>query len=121
MRPGHPRRAFASVGVPDPGASLVRVQAVFLDHGGGPRASSRLRRCRQQDWTTVPDPSVTDPTDVIIRIETATICGTDLHILKGEVSSFLTHRFPLSDIMQAYEVFADPGQSGALKVLLTAT
>jgi hypothetical protein len=38
-----------------------------------------------KDWTTVPDPSVIDPTDAIIRIEAATICGTDLHILKGDV------------------------------------
>jgi alcohol dehydrogenase len=26
-----------------------------------------------------------DPTDVIVRIDTTTICGTDLHILKGDV------------------------------------
>ena len=25
------------------------------------------------------------PTDVIVRIDTTTICGTDLHILKGDV------------------------------------
>ena len=39
---------------------------------------------------------------------------------KLDVSSFLTHRFGLPDIMQAYEVFADPQQTEALKVLLTA-
>ncbi len=38
-----------------------------------------------KDWTTVPDPSVVDPTDAIIRIDAVTICGTDLHILKGDV------------------------------------
>ena len=37
-----------------------------------------------------------------------------------DVSSFLTHRFALGEIVQAYEVFADPAQSGALKVLLSA-
>jgi alcohol dehydrogenase len=26
-----------------------------------------------------------DPTDIIVRVDTATICGTDLHILKGDV------------------------------------
>ena len=36
-------------------------------------------------WTTVPDPSVHDPRDAIIRVEAVTICGTDLHILKGDV------------------------------------
>jgi alcohol dehydrogenase len=33
----------------------------------------------------VPDPKVEAPTDVIARITSATICGTDLHILKGDV------------------------------------
>ena len=33
----------------------------------------------------VDDPKIIDPTDVIVRIDTATICGTDLHILKGDV------------------------------------
>jgi alcohol dehydrogenase len=36
-------------------------------------------------WTDVPDPSIKEPTDAIVRIDTATICGTDLHILKGDV------------------------------------
>lgn len=43
-------------------------------HGPGERA-----------WEEVPDPSIEAPTDVIVRIDTATICGTDLHILKGDV------------------------------------
>jgi len=36
-------------------------------------------------WTDVPDPVIEDPTDVIVRIDSSTICGTDLHILKGDV------------------------------------
>jgi alcohol dehydrogenase len=36
-------------------------------------------------WDTVPDPTIIDPTDAIVRIDTTTICGTDLHILKGDV------------------------------------
>jgi alcohol dehydrogenase len=36
-------------------------------------------------WEEVPDPKIIEPTDVIVRIETTTICGTDLHILKGDV------------------------------------
>ena len=39
----------------------------------------------QRGWDTVDDPAIIDPTDVIVRIDTATICGTDLHILKGDV------------------------------------
>jgi alcohol dehydrogenase len=36
-------------------------------------------------WEDVPDPKIIQPTDVIVRVETTTICGTDLHILKGDV------------------------------------
>ncbi|MGH2880496.1 MAG: zinc-dependent alcohol dehydrogenase family protein [Solirubrobacteraceae bacterium] len=39
----------------------------------------------QRGWDTVPDPTIIDPTDAIVRIDTSTICGTDLHILKGDV------------------------------------
>ncbi len=36
-------------------------------------------------WQEVPNPKIQKPTDVIVEIETTTICGTDLHILKGDV------------------------------------
>ena len=36
-------------------------------------------------WESVPDPSIIAPTDAIVRIDSSTICGTDLHILKGDV------------------------------------
>jgi alcohol dehydrogenase len=39
----------------------------------------------QKSWDTVPDPSPAEPTDVVVQIDTTTICGTDLHILKGDV------------------------------------
>ncbi|MDX3278423.1 alcohol dehydrogenase catalytic domain-containing protein, partial [Streptomyces scabiei] len=39
----------------------------------------------QSSWQDVPDPGIKDPTDVIVRVDTVTICGTDLHILKGDV------------------------------------
>jgi alcohol dehydrogenase len=43
-------------------------------HGPGERA-----------WQDVPDPVIQEPTDAIVRIDSSTICGTDLHILKGDV------------------------------------
>ncbi|MDX2995376.1 alcohol dehydrogenase catalytic domain-containing protein, partial [Streptomyces scabiei] len=46
----------------------------FVFHGPG-----------QSSWQDVPDPGIKDPTDVIVRVDTVTICGTDLHILKGDV------------------------------------
>jgi alcohol dehydrogenase len=36
-------------------------------------------------WEEVPDPTIQQPTDAVVRVETTTICGTDLHILKGDV------------------------------------
>src|SRR5580704_116881 len=36
-------------------------------------------------WETVADPTIQQPTDAIVKIDTSTICGTDLHILKGDV------------------------------------
>ena len=39
----------------------------------------------ERGWDTVDDPTILDPTDAIVRIDTSTICGTDLHILKGDV------------------------------------
>ncbi|MFF3464188.1 zinc-dependent alcohol dehydrogenase family protein [Streptomyces sp. NPDC001984] len=39
----------------------------------------------QSAWEDVPDPAVKEPTDAIVRVDTVTICGTDLHILKGDV------------------------------------
>ncbi|WP_284974919.1 zinc-dependent alcohol dehydrogenase family protein [Arthrobacter sp. efr-133-TYG-104] len=39
----------------------------------------------KKSWTDVPDPRIITPTDAIVRIDTTTICGTDLHILRGDV------------------------------------
>jgi alcohol dehydrogenase len=39
----------------------------------------------RRSWDTAADPSIVDPTDAIVQIDTTTICGTDLHILKGDV------------------------------------
>ena len=34
-----------------------------------------------------PKPTITDPTDAIVKVTKTTICGTDLHILKGDVAT----------------------------------
>jgi len=39
----------------------------------------------KKSWQDVPEPEIIHPTDVIVRVDTTTICGTDLHILKGDV------------------------------------
>ncbi|WOF44984.1 zinc-dependent alcohol dehydrogenase family protein [Sphingopyxis indica] len=39
----------------------------------------------KKDWVEKAKPGIDKPTDVIVRITRTTICGTDLHILKGDV------------------------------------
>jgi alcohol dehydrogenase len=39
----------------------------------------------QRAWSEVPDPVILDATDAIVGVNCTTICGTDLHILKGDV------------------------------------
>jgi alcohol dehydrogenase len=36
-------------------------------------------------WEEVPKPQITADTDAIVRVDATTICGTDLHILKGDL------------------------------------
>ena len=39
----------------------------------------------QKAWEDAADPVIIDDTDAIVRVDATTICGTDLHILKGDV------------------------------------
>ena len=39
----------------------------------------------QRAWEETPRPTIQNATDAIVRITTSTICGTDLHILKGDL------------------------------------
>jgi alcohol dehydrogenase len=38
----------------------------------------------RKGWEDVPDATIKDDTDAVVRVDTVTICGTDLHILKGD-------------------------------------
>jgi alcohol dehydrogenase len=39
----------------------------------------------QKAWEEVAKPKITAATDAIVRVDATTICGTDLHILKGDL------------------------------------
>src|SRR5947199_8721282 len=39
----------------------------------------------KKDWVSKADPSLVAPTDAVVKIDSSTVCGTDLHILKGDV------------------------------------
>jgi alcohol dehydrogenase len=42
-------------------------------------------RPRKFAWEDKPRPAIQEPSDAIVRVTTSTICGTDLHILKGDL------------------------------------
>ena len=39
----------------------------------------------KRSWEDVPDAAIQDSTDAVVRVDAVTICGTDLHILGGDV------------------------------------
>jgi alcohol dehydrogenase len=53
----------------------------LIYHGPGKRA-----------WEEKPKPKIQDATDAIVKIVKTTICGTDLHILKGDVPTVTNGR-----------------------------
>ena len=44
-------------------------------------------------WEEVAKPTLLKDTDAIVRVDASTICGTDLHIMKGDVPE-VTHPRP---------------------------
>src|SRR5674476_1384871 len=46
----------------------------------------------KKSWDEVPDPKLMEPTDAIVQVDTTTICGTDLHILKGDMPAVTAGR-----------------------------
>src|SRR5665213_3971710 len=46
----------------------------------------------KKSWEEKPKPVIQNDTDVIVKIIKTTICGTDLHILKGDVPEVTTGR-----------------------------
>jgi alcohol dehydrogenase len=46
----------------------------------------------KKSWDEVPDPTLIDPTDAIVSVDATTICGSDLHILKGDLPEVTSGR-----------------------------
>ena len=62
--------------------------------------------------------NVTITTGLVDTYSTPTL----IRLVQGgqlDMAPLITHRFPLDDLLQAYEVFADAAHTGALKVVLT--
>ena len=68
-------------------------EALLERAGTGPHAGATtmmalvFHGAGQRRWEEKPKPKIVATTDAIVRITTTTICGTDLHILKGDVPS----------------------------------
>ena len=61
----------------DPAKALILASMkALIYHGPGKRS-----------WEDKPRPAIQEASDAVVRITTSTICGTDLHILKGDVPS----------------------------------
>jgi alcohol dehydrogenase len=58
----------------DGGGPAAALMKALVYHGPGQRA-----------WEDRPRPVIRDATDAVVHITTSTICGTDLHILKGDL------------------------------------
>jgi len=43
-------------------------------------------------WQAAPKPTLRDSSDAVVRITTTTICGTDLHIMKGDLPTITAGR-----------------------------
>ena len=63
------------------GVDTNKKMKALVYHGPGKKA-----------WEDKPKPILVKPTDAIVRIVKTTICGTDLHILKGDVPTVTNGR-----------------------------
>jgi threonine dehydrogenase-like Zn-dependent dehydrogenase len=70
----------------------------------------------QRSWDSAEDPGIVDPTDVIVTVPTLLKLARDGRIQSEKLG---THRFALSDIEAAYDVFGAADEHNALKVVLT--
>jgi len=46
----------------------------------------------EKSWDDVPDAALVDATDAVVQVDATTICGSDLHILKGDLAEVTSGR-----------------------------
>src|SRR5688572_18145104 len=71
----------------------MKSSEAVLDHADGAAAHAGAATMKalvyhgpgRRSWEEKPKPRITEATDAVVRVTTTTICGTDLHILKGDV------------------------------------
>jgi alcohol dehydrogenase len=62
-------------------SAIVNTMNALVYHGPG-----------KKTWEQMPKPAIIEPTDALVRILKTTICGTDLHIMKGDVPAVIDGR-----------------------------
>ena len=65
--------------------TVVDIDPVTSGHDASTMKALVYNGPGRRAWQSSPRPIIREPGDAIVRITTATICGTDLHILKGDV------------------------------------
>jgi len=61
----------------------------------------------EKSWDEVPDAKVIDPTDAVVRVDATTICGSDLHILKGDLPEVTAGRIIGHEAVGTVEAVGD--------------
>ena len=61
----------------------------------------------EKAWEDVSDPVIQEDTDAIVRVDAVTICGTDLHILKGDVPAVTDGRILGHEAVGTVEAIGD--------------
>lgn len=105
---------FEAVGLPETfeeAMSLVRPGGHVANIGvHGVPASLHLEKIWDKNLTITTGLVDAYSTSTLIRLVQSRHLGED---------SIITHRLPLEEILTAYEIFSRPGETGALKILLT--
>lgn len=68
-------------------AAMMKEKSLAPAPGAGVMKALVYRGPGRKNLETHPKPEIAAPSDAIVRIVKTTICGTDLHILKGDVAT----------------------------------
>jgi len=60
-----------------------------------------------KSWDDVADAALIDPTDAVVRVDATTICGSDLHILKGDLPEVTAGRIIGHEAVGTVEAVGD--------------
>jgi hypothetical protein len=84
MPPRHAGKPARESGL-TPMTPRVRTERLEANEKEAPMKALVYHGPASRSWDEVPDPPIEAATDIVMRVDAATICGTDLHILKGDV------------------------------------